>query len=824
VSAFENIGQKVDSLACNQCGVTIDVSGAESFSQVLCPSCGAQQTVPRKLGQFLLLRFLGKGGMGAVFQGFDPKLGRQVAVKILGELIGDDPESLKNFMREARSAAQINSPNVVQIYSVGEEEDQPFIIMELINGGQLDNLIESEPLDELKALYVCRDASQGLLAAQEIGLFHGDIKPENILFDQHGIAKLADFGLAQFLHRESQTQKGEIWGTPYYIAPEKARRQQEDYRSDIYSLGATLFHIITGEPPFEGDTPTDVVLARLRELPPDIRDINPYLHPETAELVNRMLEPDPMKRYPNYPSLISDIDDTIAAVKQSREHPATEATAKKRKRIITLFLVIALLLVGGLALLFVGADDEIFDEKQDHELTSQIRIWAKRSYRYDASSLSAVDKKLGRFYKTLPADHDGRNWVALVQGSIQALAMNTNAARDTFEKLASGNLPEAIDGEPNQAFMPQQIARFFISTNEDFSVKTALWPYWYGALTDYFAGIKYLSQGDYEEGQKSLQSYLRKRPRKDDPVWPYSFRPIAETLVSHIKKWNVRQERISICIERHDYNKAQTKLQSYEIGTPPVFMPYVEANRQRLDALQNKKSDSEKKTDTEVQNAAEEERKAREKEERAAKKAEKKRKKQEEKERIQKEKQEQDQASDAARITAFIEQTSTEVKARRFDAMVEQADWLTADMITNQGRQNAQIIQTFCKSMQDLQELVIQNIGQTKFAKAITKKLGGLPLSADQNRIILGLTHGQAVKAWSAIKNGLYIKIAETSIRKAKISKDAKAEFYVTLALFCKRVGGPDGWTLRYVEKARKINAAIVTEREAVLDLFGFVK
>ena len=194
--------------------------GDESFSVVICPTCQTKQTVPKKLGKFLLLSFLGQGGMGAVFLGYDPRLGRQVAIKVLGKVL-DNPEAVTNFLREARVAAQINSPHVVQIYQVNEEHRQPFIVMELISGGQLDDRMEDHPLEEMEALEICRQAAQGLYAAQEIGLFHGDIKPENILFDQHGIAKIADFGLRSVSSGKGRKRIQAKYGEPHIILRRK---------------------------------------------------------------------------------------------------------------------------------------------------------------------------------------------------------------------------------------------------------------------------------------------------------------------------------------------------------------------------------------------------------------------------------------------------------------------------------------------------------------------------------------------------------------------------------------------------------------------------
>jgi serine/threonine protein kinase len=228
-----------------------------------------------------------------------------VAIKVMLSSYGDDPEFVANFRREAQAAAALNHPNVVQIYSFGIEHGQPYIVMELLTGGRFDAMIARGDMDQGLVVKIGTDVAEGLNAANNIGLIHGDVKPENILLDSNGNAKVLDFGLAYF--RDKGQQPEGIWGTPYYIAPEKVRRQPSDARADIYSLGATLFHALSGQPPFEGKTPIDVVKARLVRPAPNLRDVRPDIKPELETIIRRMLEAEPARRYPNYHSLISDL-------------------------------------------------------------------------------------------------------------------------------------------------------------------------------------------------------------------------------------------------------------------------------------------------------------------------------------------------------------------------------------------------------------------------------------------------------------------------------------------------------------------------------------
>ncbi|MBT3295055.1 MAG: serine/threonine protein kinase [Verrucomicrobia bacterium] len=316
----------VDAMSCGKCDAQIDVSELESFTEIECPQCGHPECVPAQLGQFRLLRLLGTGGMGGVYHAYDETLGRNVAIKVMLESLGEDGDFVETFKREAQAVAKLNHPNIAQIYSFGQAKGQPYIVMELINGRHMDKMIEEEPtLDEALVLRIALEIAGGLAAADEIGLIHGDIKPENILLDKKGSSKLVDFGLATFAH---QNKPEGIWGTPYYIAPEKVRRHRVDARSDIYSLGATIFHALTGQPPFDGDTPVDVVKARLNAPAPAVSTLREGINPEVDRIVARMLEAEPGRRYPTYASLLGDLKKTLEKLGPSKK--STQAVRSKK--------------------------------------------------------------------------------------------------------------------------------------------------------------------------------------------------------------------------------------------------------------------------------------------------------------------------------------------------------------------------------------------------------------------------------------------------------------------------------------------------------------
>ncbi|NCC53392.1 MAG: serine/threonine protein kinase [Spartobacteria bacterium] len=320
---------RVQVLGCSTCGADIQVEHLEPFTLVRCPKCQHEMRVPAKLGQFLLLKELGRGAMGAVYEGYDSTLKRLVAIKVMQKKLGDNKEFVDKFLGEAQALAAINHRNVVQVYSCGQEKGQPYIVMEFVDGGRVDQMMRDQgQLDEMLCLRIGLDVSYGLNEAAKIGLVHGDVKGENMLRDREHNTKVVDFGLARFTTGKKQ-EPGAIWGTPFYIAPEVLQGKAPDQKSDIYSLGATLFHLMTGAPPFNGKTTRDVVLARLQEPAPNIKTVNPAIHDATANLVARMLEADPFRRYPNYGSLIADFQETLDGIKPAE---VVHHHKKKKKR------------------------------------------------------------------------------------------------------------------------------------------------------------------------------------------------------------------------------------------------------------------------------------------------------------------------------------------------------------------------------------------------------------------------------------------------------------------------------------------------------------
>lgn len=261
-------------------------------------------------GNFLLERELGAGGMGGVYMGRDKMLDRPVAVKVMLKELGADAEFVEKFKKEAQAAARLIHPNIVQVYSYGISEGMPYIAMELAAGGSLFSLMNVAPgkTDIQRVLKICQQTAQALQCASDQGVVHGDIKPENILLDSNGNAKLVDFGLAAM-----QKETDEIWGTPYYISPEKVKKDPIDFKSDMYSLGATLYHALTGVAPFEGDDSVAVVKKRFESIPRKPSEIRAEISPAVDALVMKMIEREKDKRYPSFEALLQAFTDVLTS-------------------------------------------------------------------------------------------------------------------------------------------------------------------------------------------------------------------------------------------------------------------------------------------------------------------------------------------------------------------------------------------------------------------------------------------------------------------------------------------------------------------------------
>ena len=262
------------------------------------------------LGGCKIQDVLGRGGMGAVYKAHHRALDKPVALKLLAPHLAGDKDYIGRFFQEARAAARIEHPNVVQVLNVAEENEQHFIIMGFVEGESVEQILRRETRLGLgRSTRIARDVASGLSALHREGIIHRDIKPANILQGKDGIVKITDFGLARSVRqKQGFTVAGAFMGTPEYVSPEQAEGRDLDARSDLYSLGITYYQMLAGRLPFQGRSAVDVAAKHLRDQPPSLPSIAPDIDGRAVAITQRLLQKDPAERFPDARALIQEFD------------------------------------------------------------------------------------------------------------------------------------------------------------------------------------------------------------------------------------------------------------------------------------------------------------------------------------------------------------------------------------------------------------------------------------------------------------------------------------------------------------------------------------
>jgi len=278
------------------------------LATVPCSKCGHPIMMPMMLRQFELRSKIAAGGMGIVYRAWDMTLERMVAVKLMKKELMEEPQMLESFYLEARACAKLNHTNIIHIYTFDEWQGERYLVMEIADQGSLDARIEKlRVLPELQVLDVAVKIASALNMALKHDLLHFDIKPGNILFNDDHEPKLVDFGLAR--KADAEQESGEFTrGTPFYVAPEKIKREPETFLSDMYSLGATLYHAITGHVPFDAATPDEVVQAHVYTPLTPANLVVPEISPATSEALTRALAKSPGDRFLSYDEFIMNFE------------------------------------------------------------------------------------------------------------------------------------------------------------------------------------------------------------------------------------------------------------------------------------------------------------------------------------------------------------------------------------------------------------------------------------------------------------------------------------------------------------------------------------
>src|SRR5256714_4992716 len=413
---------------CPACGASIDTTGGEPLARVECPNCGEKVRAERVFNNFLVVETVGVGGMGTVYKARDTLLDRFVALKLLRKDLEGGLNATAELRQEARAAASVNHPNIIQVFSSGSDHGQFYLVMELVELGSLDDFIEQETrLPEEQVLEAGIQTAKGLRAAYAKGLIHRDVKPANILFADDHMAKIGDFGLAGI----TAEARGEIWGTPYYVAPERLGNHPEDFRSDIYSLGATLFHALAGRAPIEGETNSASELLALKQQPFVLSVVAPNVSPDTARVLQRAIAPNPAQRFSSYDELVTELE---AAYKKLTGRDVIDvATAKRRtRRIITVAAAILLLVAVGVFAFVQKTQKQIAISSTAIPIAELEKQAADARHQLVLNHYNVAGSAFARIANEARGRQPLQNWARMEQGLAAMVGRDDAQAREAF--------------------------------------------------------------------------------------------------------------------------------------------------------------------------------------------------------------------------------------------------------------------------------------------------------------------------------------------------------------------------------------------------------
>ena len=511
------------------------------FALIYCPHCGESMRARRIFNNFELVELIGEGGMGSVFKAYDHTLGRMVALKVLKREMSAREDERAKLEQEARVTASVNHPHVVRVYSFGQADGQFYLAMELVEKGSLDDLMGIQTrVSEAQTLEIGVQIAQGLEAAAEKGLIHRDVKPGNILFADAHTAKIVDFGLARVLEDEAGA-RGEIWGTPYYIAPERLNYEPEDFRSDIYSLGGTLFHAIAGRPPFEAENASLVALKQIKSQPVSLEAFAPDVAPETAYVINRMLEKNPDDRYADYGELVEHLEFARTKVleragrpPEARQREVVKVESSRTKLYVALItLCAAALLLGAGAWLFLTSERPEIRSLRESLSGAGRSGKDAMSLGHDALAAGEWAKAREFFENALRSAQPGseaEQWAKVNLAASLALEGRRDQARERWALLDRGGLYSDSKEDLPRANLFLDAASLSLRGVPIKVGDLSRYPQsGVGALVYFFAGVADYTSGNRDNAAALFAKFLAIPDDKSVPAWD-TYRAVARRL------------------------------------------------------------------------------------------------------------------------------------------------------------------------------------------------------------------------------------------------------------------------------------------------------
>ncbi|MFP6874675.1 MAG: serine/threonine-protein kinase [Verrucomicrobiales bacterium] len=539
--------------ACPACGEVIDVSACSPYSKVLCPNCRTPIRVRAEFLQFKIEQKIGEGGMSRVFRAIDQTLDRQVALKILNADFSKDDKRTAEFESEAKITAVISHPNVVKVYSAGRDQDHYFIAMELVGGGSLDERIQADgALPENRVLEIAVELAQGLSAAHDAGMIHRDIKPGNILLSEEGISKIVDFGLARILESVDRDE-GEIWATPYYVPPEKLHQRMEDFRSDIYSLGATLFHALAGKPPYSADTASIDELKAIKDKAISLEMFAPNVSVTTCGLIDRMMERNPEDRYSSYDEMIEHLSFARKKVLEGGDSMITLTGNRMQRRVHERNASTAALVILGVVIIVLGVrlgfyfnapdsdvDDVSSGERGSVVLDEGIKTTTAKledgRQMLIAADFQTAESTFDDIAKSITTRQPTANWALFNQGLSLLLQGKLIYARSVFVRLAKqGNFSEEESSRPLCHFFSKagellgSELPVLLEHKKSFSEESS------EALVFLACGLKNWEMGAFVAAQGYFHAFRDVNPL-DNSIWISDFKKLIDPYLHDLDK------------------------------------------------------------------------------------------------------------------------------------------------------------------------------------------------------------------------------------------------------------------------------------------------